>query len=929
MKPGSGKTLIDSLGVMWRWSLLVTIPVSGLFLLWLSSFAGSFGDFRLRYDVGPHPFGFANEGRQHAKQLLNDLQLKLSNRGLPTDIPVLQLSVHSDRLATLNANLPHSGFEEVRGQLCSENGWVDVDLRYRGDFWYHWAYPKKSWRVQVKDQQLAFGMSKFHVIAPKLPSQINDVVAYRLAQMLDILTPRAKAVVLFVNGENYGLHLLVEHPQESLLRDRGRMPSDIYSGELVARDAWQGVDNLVFDHPGLWSKMAVNNHFDLDKRGPLEALCAVLAMPPSEASMAQLNELVDLEVFGRFLALETLLQSFHNDEVHNWRLCYDPWRQRFQPLLWDPNAWGSMVLEGPQNLRARDVSLDPVASRLQLRLMANPTVLAARARALQNFLHNGQAQLFLTEIGELAGSASAVAAVDPYLRPPDPDAVQAQMLRLPTAVEQLFEHIETSLSATQPVTYKAQANALVLQVADRVPVQAITLDFAGDAPRQPLELCWSDGNQQHCVPLATQHLANQSQLRCQVDLAAQLRPEPRIRQDGRPLLTRQPIATTYTIRSPDGLQGLRLVLVERCDGSSESAVRDEQLQPRPIELLLGIGQDQRPPLENWSGKVRIDGYRTVDSDLVLAPGTDVALGPGACLVLRGRVLAIGNEAEPVRFRRAEAAPWGAVVLQGSLTSGSRLQHCMFDGGSGAKSVEGLFEYCGMLSVHDSSRVSLEHCTFENSSVVDDVVHAVYAEIEFKDCYFASSPADGLDLDQCNATLQDCEFEDQGNDGLDLMTCNAIVRNCRFTRCGDKGISVGERSRILIAHSQFDDCVIGVQTKDDSDAAVLNCTIRGGTRALDAIVKNWRYGTGGRLTADRCVLLGASSAPMASPNSKLLLRDSTVEPPPQPSINLLLEPAGEGPDQRPHRASLPFSIAGRHGLATSIWQSAPLHHRGAR
>ncbi|MEC7585063.1 MAG: CotH kinase family protein [Planctomycetota bacterium] len=923
MKPHARAVLSHSIGVIWRWSLLVTLPVSGLFLLWLSSFAGSFGDFRLRYDI-EHPFGFANEGKQHARQLLNDLQLKLSTRGLPTDIPVLQLAVHADRLATLNANLPHSGFEEVRGQLCSERGWVDVDLRYRGDFYWHWAYPKKSWRVQVKDQQLAFGLSKFHVIAPKLPSQINDVVAYRLAQMLEVLAPQAKAVVLFVNGENHGLHLLVEHAQESLLRDRGRMPSDLYSGELVARDKWQGIHNLVFEHPGLWSKMAVNNHFALDNRGPLEALCAVLAMPPSEASMARLNELVDLEAFGKFLALETLLQSFHNDETHNWRLCYDPWRQAFQPLIWDPNAWGDMVLDAPPDLQAGDVSLDPVASRLQLRLLANPTVLAARARALQKFLHSGQAQLFLTEVEDLADSASAVADIDPFLRPPDPAAVVAQMQHLPTAVGQLFEHIATAFSATRPVTYNQEGDALILQIADRLPVQALTLDFANEAPKTPLELCWSDGKREHRVALATQHQANRSQLRCQVDLAAQLQPQPGIRADGHPLLTRRPIATTYTIRSAEGFEGLQLVAVERCDGSTETALRDDQLQASPIDLLLGIGQDQRPALENWSGKVRIDGYHIVESDIVLAPGTEVTLGPGACLVFRGRVLAAGRETAPIRFQRAGAEPWGAVALQGTATSGSRLQHCMFDGGSGAKSEEGLFEYCGMFSIHDSSRVSLENCTFENSSIYDDVVHAVYSEVEFQDCYFAASPADGLDLDQCQATLENCRFEGQGNDGLDLMTCNAIVRNCSFTGCGDKGISVGERSRILVAESRFDDCVVGIQTKDDSDAAVLNCTIRGGTRALDAIVKNWRYGTGGRVTADRCVLVGATTPPMASAHSQMILRDSTVEPALQPAANILVaepEPAGL-------RSNLPFSISGRHGMATSIWQTAPPNRRGA-
>ena len=333
---------------------------------------------------------------------------------------------------------------------------------------------------------------------------------------------------------------------------------------------------------------------------------------------------------------------------------------------------------------------------------------------------------------------------------------------------------------------------------------------------------------------------------------------------------------------------------------------------------------------HWSGTVSIEGTRTIDSDLFLAAGTEVLLGPGACLVIRGRLLANAAESSPIRFRRADSEPWGAVVLQGPGSSGSRLQHCVFDGGSGSLDDDGLFEYSGMLSVHDAQRISLQECTFQNSTLFDDVVHAVYADIELSACHFHEAPSDGLDLDQCRATVLDCHFHDMGNDGLDLMTCDAIVRDCTFTGCGDKGISIGERSRVLVANSRFADCVFGIQSKDDSDAAALNCTLTGGTRALDTIVKNWRYGKGGRLIANRCKLLGATTAPRADDGSRLVLRDSTVDPTPAAAANLRLEGCDRGPEspaQLP-RTELPFSIRGRQGLATSIWQQAPVLRRGA-
>jgi hypothetical protein len=347
--------------------------------------------------------------------------------------------------------------------------------------------------------------------------------------------------------------------------------------------------------------------------------------------------------------------------------------------------------------------------------------------------------------------------------------------------------------------------------------------------------------------------------------------------------------------------------------------------------VLGVGDDQPPPPETWSGVVRIDGVRTVAGDLHLPPGTDVRLAAGASLVVHGRLHAEGTAAAPIRFRRADAAAaWGTVALQGRRASGSRLRHCAFDGGSGLASRDGRFEYSGMLSIHDAGDVLVAACAFERSSAVDDVVHAVYADVEFHGCRFGASPSDALDLDLCQATVADCSFADTGNDGIDLMSCDAIVHRCTFTRCGDKGVSVGERTRALVVECRFEDCARGVQAKDDSDALVGNCTVTGGQQALDALRKNWRYGTGGRLEAQRCLLLGAAAAPAADVRSRLVLRDCALDPAPAPAANLLLEDCDACPVAGGAAAARPLSVAirGRQARAQAIWARLSGDTRGA-
>ena len=109
-----------------------------------------------------------------------------------------------------------------------------------------------------------------------------------------------------------------------------------------------------------------------------------------------------LEAFGRFFALETLLQSLHTGETHNWRLVYDAWRRRFVPMAWDLNPWAAFA----RPLERRDpqaptagltASLDPQPSRLHVRLLNHPRVAAARAAALHQFFGSGKDALFLDE----------------------------------------------------------------------------------------------------------------------------------------------------------------------------------------------------------------------------------------------------------------------------------------------------------------------------------------------------------------------------------------------------------------------------------------------------------------------------------------------------------------------------------------------------
>ena len=279
----------------------------------------------------------------------------------------------------------------------------------------------------------------------------------------------------------------------------------------------------------------------------------------------------------------------------------------------------------------------------------------------------------------------------------------------------------------------------------------------------------------------------------------------------------------------------------------------------------------------WSGEVILEGYQILDQPLIIEPGTTVNLNPGAALVLKHRLTAIGTREAPIRLvpARSEQEPWGAIVLSGRGADGSTLSHCEMAGGSGLKG--DLFEYSAMLSIHDVKDVVISDCQFRDNHVVDDMVHTVYTDIHFERVHFRNALSDALDLDISTASISDSHFENSGNDAVDLMTTQASITGSHFKNNGDKGISVGENSQLYAVNNTLKGNLIGVQSKDRSTAVLLNQTFKNNKTALHAYKKNWRYGDGGAIFLGKSTVSGDVSA-MAEKRSAIQIFDSYLETP---------------------------------------------------
>ena len=110
----------------------------------------------------------------------------------------------------------------------------------------------------------------------------------------------------------------------------------------------------LFNNPALWSKKAIFNQREDDDYSDLKQLITLINW--SETSLqdfSKLKDLADIEVWAQFDALQTMLQSWHNDDEHNMRIISDVWRGKIFPIVYevkvDVSPKANLIFENPQH----------------------------------------------------------------------------------------------------------------------------------------------------------------------------------------------------------------------------------------------------------------------------------------------------------------------------------------------------------------------------------------------------------------------------------------------------------------------------------------------------------------------------------------------------------------------------------------------------
>ncbi|MCB1616018.1 MAG: CotH kinase family protein, partial [Pseudomonadales bacterium] len=843
------KRLFSLIAFLWRWSWLITLPIVIIFIIWAKNSYNDIYEFNVRF--GDERFYTPMHGRARNTLIVmaDEIEKTVKRQlfGESSGLEQVELVIPEPNLAALNSNLPHSGFEYIEGGMVIDGSIKEAKIRYRGDHIYHWGNPKKSFRVKTSKKSLYKGKRLINLISPKQDAMVNGHMSYRLGELMGIISPMSSMVEVTLNGKPRGVYELVEQLEESTIRSHNFMPGDLYSGELIAKDAYEGVSRYVFEHAGLWEKKAVNNHFAENARKPLETLLELINDLPTEQQQGEISRLFDMPAWGRFAAYEILTQSFHYDETHNWRIYYDPWKTKLQPVIWDPNGWPPYWMPEENGLP----QLDIMPSRLHRMISKNSDFLRARQQAFVDFFENGIDRQLISEAEALMPQVRIAVDQDAYLSPKKEDAVLAAIDDFVPMLKKHFENVRSGYLSPDKGNFhlaRLDKSRFAISNSNRTPTDKVSVSFEEATPTISTVLIHYTNNGQ----LITRDISSQLSVRgntltlhtpllASFDLVADygVQPIKKYRLQVKPGYYEIEFVNTAL---PDDISDIK---VDYQGGASEHLLPDNTIASAEFNNQFRLVIDA--PVQKhivWEGDIEIKGTQTINSPLLIKAGTTIRLHPEANLLINARVNMAGTRENPIRFIPAEAgqAPWGTVAVQGEGAENSKLTFCEFSGGSGYK--RDMFEYSSMFSVHNVPNININNCAFRDSHIVDDMVHVVYSHAHFDHCTFERSLSDALDIDISTAIIENSTFLDSGNDSIDLMTSHAIVFNTRIVSSGDKAISVGEGSKLLAIKNSFERNAIGIQSKDGSIATIVNTDFLFNDMAVDAYKKNWRYNSGG-------------------------------------------------------------------------------------
>ncbi len=786
----------------------------------------------------------------------------------------------------------------AKGKFIADGQIYNVKVRVRGDLPRHWDGPKKSWRVKFGKRKIktSTGEIREEPIYFQRTRQINLIVPidreFILAKFINslmrergLLVPRDDFAILRINGVIQGLYYQVEHFDKPLMAIQGRPETTVFAqndrakhfdqytklGTPATSDANFDLGSLrrLVDRNGELGMRAMNVLFDFNA-------------DPTPEKFRRARAVMDWQKYLTFRVMTTLCNTNHvRFGTDNLRLFFDPSRGLLEPVPWDVH-----ILRLPKEPGTIDFWNNKGPDQLQRSTLEDPDLRLERNKMLWSFIGDGGDSL-IARYAKLHDKIRPLAWADVLTTPINGHKMDARKKDLEYNVRRAFKVLNNS-----SCNFMYRLDASNLATLELSVLNFSGVDFQSVVIRDSLLLqghyeLFADANDNGVLdsmdPLVAESEAD-SNWTIRFDLNQRVFPKLEYKGDtiGRryweffdsetkrsrhflrgklapeqrhPIVWNAPeievrtqnLVTGYQIPSefinqreplPDNMVGITAIdYSDAFDLDAQFATRGEFLANHPqFQASATV-----PNAVVLSGQVSIAGTVIVPAEvpLIIQPGADVTLKPGANILSYGGLTCIGAPEARIRIHGDESGrPFGAF---GVIRPQSKVVVNYTDFSDGGQAQINGILFTGGFAVHDGD-LEIEHATFTDMRS-EDGMNLKNGKLTMRDCIFTRNDSDAVDIDFGVGLVEDCQFRNISGDGLDISGSTLTVTGCVFEDVADKGFSIGEKSEPTLTNSLFKGCDIGISIKDLSFVRASNCTFVDNRLAIEAKRKKPMFGGG--------------------------------------------------------------------------------------
>ncbi len=784
-------------------------------------------------------------------------------------LPQVHIYLNEQSQQKLLSNTPNSTKQWVKGSMLNSDGILqEIQIRYRGDNPQNWLLEKKNLRIKTRKKEMHDRKRYYEYTGFDLELfPINNI-----ANRMSVLTNNSKLIELYVNGQSNGVFMQDERFDENFLRRNRIMPVNLYKGENHNIEKRIGLDENLYNNPGLWVKTAIFNQKSLNDKSDLKRFLSILqSAEVKEEDFEKLLEYLDLETWARYASFLILSKSYQADHLHNVRIAIDPWSGYVIPILQDPH---------PVNIDQKIYTLEYSKDDLLALLNRSSIFIDKKYDSLFNFVVNSKVlSKEVDYFNEVKDQFSISLKRDPEIN-------FKEMLYNIEIFKNNFnkaeKEIENKLLSKPSAGWRDNSENINVFVEGEMPITNIEFIFNNEIPEWiALDTNYNGvidedenkfySNDKNNIILPVKLYANRVSLsKRKTNMFA----HPNFKIQTSP--TKFNIITEKAIKPKD-------IKAQSIFSNDKFLLRYlfnfDAAQTNKLNKVIFKNDlsKVKKNMKNISGQVFVNQNLIYTDPVNIDPGTNFIINEGSHIIFKNKVIANGTKKNPIIFKRNEDTdkPWGTIGLIGPKTSKSELSNIIIDGGSGGNYNQ--INFTSMFSLHNTKEINLKNLKFINHSKYDDMMHVIYCENVIIDkAEFLNAPADAIDVDiSSNVRITNSKFINSNNDAIDFMESEALVDSTVIYGSKDKGLSIGESSNVLIYNTLLEKNNIGLATKDKSSAKVLHVNFKDNNIQLSAYKKNWQYGDGGSANIYRSYFIANQNLIEISKESDLEIIDTSI------------------------------------------------------